>query len=97
MRSLRQPPAQYVRSLVPVAEAMLHADRVLVTPFEAPLAESISKSDEDRIAEIVRRELKGKASEEYLVKVIRSVLTQLFKTFYTRRSFWRDSLNAHSD
>jgi hypothetical protein len=66
-------------------------------PVSVTLQESLSKTDEEKIEKIIRRELKGKEFEERVLKLTKGVLTQLYKLFYTRRAFWRDSLNTSSD
>lgn len=75
-----------------------------------PIYEAFTHADEDRVAQIVRRELKsksfsdsvqselkGKAFEDKVLKLSKNVLTQLFKTLYTRRSVWRDNLSTLSE
>ena len=61
------------------------------------LFEALEKGDKERIERIVRRELKSKESNELFLKNVKSALTQLFKTFYTRRTFWRDLITLNKD
>jgi len=58
------------------------------------LSEAFSKSEEEAIERVVRRELKSKESDDRIVRIVRNVLTQVYKNMYTRRGFWRDGLNA---
>ena len=62
-----------------------------------PLLEKLSVNDEDRVKQIVRTLLNSKEGKEIFLKFSKAVLTQLFKTLYVRRSFWRDSLNVNPD
>lgn len=52
----------------------------------------------DTIARIVKDKLKNDPElEKHIVDINRNVLTQLYKTLWTKRAFWRSSLkNSNS-
>jgi hypothetical protein len=52
-----------------------------------------SKDLEKKVADIVKKETKTEAElEDFVVDVTKNVLTQLYKTFWTKRNFWKSSL-----
>lgn len=48
----------------------------------------LKKLINDKVLEAI----KGKDSEKHLVEICRNVLTQLYKTLWTKRSFWTNDL-----
>lgn len=53
-----------------------------------------TKDFESRIAKIIKDRIsKEKELDDKVVEITRNVLTQLFKTFWTKRSFWKDNLS----
>ena len=47
-----------------------------------------------KIEDIVSAKIKGdKALEDKVVDITKNVLTQLYKTLYTKKSFWKDNLS----
>ena len=61
------------------------------------LGEALTKTDEEKVEQIVNRVLKSKKAEEGFLKFAKNVLTSLFKSLYTRRSLWRDGLILSPD
>jgi len=52
-----------------------------------------SKDFKDKIEKIVKDRLKNeKELEDKIVDITKNVLTQLYKTLWTKKSFWRDNL-----
>ncbi len=64
---------------------------------ERLLGEALTKTDEEKVEQIVNRVLKSKKAEEGFLKFAKNVLTSLFKSLYTRRSLWRDGLILSPD
>lgn len=92
MGALRGQSDEVLEELV---RTIMEADELLaLPPLPGRLDEAISSSDEEKIEGIVRRVLKSKPSEEVILKMTRNVLVSLFRSLYTRRGFWRDSLSA---
>lgn len=84
--------------ILEIVRLHLAAEGLCSAPDEAlPLHEAFTQSDEDKIEQIVRREIKGKAFEDRVLKLSKGILTQLFKNLYTRRSTWRDPLNTMAE
>lgn len=53
-----------------------------------------SKEFKTKIEKIVKDRIKDdKALEDKMVEISTNVLTQLYKTLWTRRSFWRSNLS----
>jgi hypothetical protein len=51
-----------------------------------------------KIEDIVSAKIKGdKALEDKVVDITKNVLTQLYKTLYTKKSFWKDNLSNKSN
>lgn len=51
-----------------------------------------------KIEDIVTTKIKGnKELEDKIVDITKNVLTQLYKTLYTKKSFWRDNLTNKSN
>lgn len=51
-----------------------------------------------KIEDIVTTKIKGnKELEDKIVDITKNVLTQLYKTLYTKKSFWRDNLSNKSN
>lgn len=51
-----------------------------------------------KIEDIVSAKIKGdKALEDKVVDITKNVLTQLYKTLYTKKSFWKDNLTNKSN
>ena len=47
-----------------------------------------------KIEDIITTKIKGnKELEDKIVDITKNVLTQLYKTLWTKKSFWRDSLS----
>ena len=47
-----------------------------------------------KIEDIVSAKIKGdKALEDKVVDIVKNVLTQLYKTLYTKKGFWKDNLS----
>lgn len=52
-----------------------------------------SKSFKDKIEKIVKDKIKSdKELEDKVVEITTNVLTQLYKTLWTKRGFWRNDL-----
>ena len=52
-----------------------------------------SKSLEDRVSSIVKKHLKdNKELEDQMVDITKNVITQLYKTLWTKRGIWRSQL-----
>lgn len=52
-----------------------------------------SKKMEDIIIKVIEKKLKNnKELENDMVDIAKNVVTQLFKTLWVKRSFWRDTL-----
>jgi hypothetical protein len=52
-----------------------------------------SRDLERKVSEIVKKETKTDDElEDFVVDVTKNVLTQLYKTFWTKRNFWKSSL-----
>lgn len=45
-----------------------------------------------KVIAIIKKELKGKDMDDKMVEVATKVITELFKTLWTRKSFWEGSL-----
>jgi hypothetical protein len=63
---------------------------------KTPISEATSKLDRDDVVAIVRKEIKAaekrdKKDDEQLIK---NALISLFKTFYTKRSFWAGDISV---
>jgi len=61
------------------------------------LHEELTKSDKTEIEKMVNAAIKkaikdDKALEDKVVDITKNVLTQLYKTLWTRRSFWKSTL-----
>ncbi len=84
---------EHIRSQV---EAYVNAESLVEDCGVESVQEKLTQSDEDRVKQLVRQELKGRDNEKIIFKLIQNVLGSLFKTFYVRRSFWRDSLSTSS-
>ena len=57
-----------------------------------------SKDFEDKINKIVKDKIKtDKALEDKVVEITKNVLTQLYKTLWTKRNFWKSNLNNKSN
>lgn len=76
--------------------ALKHAVTTCVG-VERLLGEALTKTDEEKVEQIVNRVLKSKKAEEGFLKFAKNVLTSLFKSLYTRRSLWRDGLILSPD
>jgi methyl coenzyme M reductase subunit C len=51
-----------------------------------------------KIEDIVSAKIKGdKALEDKVVDIVKNVLTQLYKTLYTKKGFWKDNLSNKSN
>ena len=51
-----------------------------------------------KVEKIVKDRLKNeKEIEDKVVEITKNVLTQLFKTLYTKRGFWKDNLTNKSN
>jgi hypothetical protein len=47
-----------------------------------------------KIEDIITTKIKGnKELEDKIVDITKNVLTQLYKTLYTKKSFWKDNLS----
>jgi hypothetical protein len=56
-----------------------------------------SKTFNNKIEKIVKDQLKNdKDLEDKVVEITKNVLTQLYKTLWTRRGFWRNDLKNKS-
>ena len=52
-----------------------------------------SKSFKDKVEKIVKDKIKSdKGLEDKVVEITTNVLTQLYKTLWTKRGFWRNDL-----
>ena len=78
---------------------LVESELLLPYPGDCPrsLVEKFTKTDTEEVERIARAIVKDKLDDEHIVKIVRNVLVQLYKTFYTRRSFWTTSLNANPD
>jgi hypothetical protein len=73
---------------------LVEAELRIPSPVEGRLGEAFTATDKSEVERIVRGELKDKATEEMIVKIVRNVLVQLYKTLYNRRSFWTSAVNG---
>ena len=56
-----------------------------------------SKTFKDKIEKIVKDKIKtDKELEDKVVEITKNVLTQLYKTLWTKRGFWRNDLKNKS-
>ncbi len=54
---------------------------------------SDSKSFKDNIGKIIKDKIKNdKEIEDQIVDITRNVITQLYKTLWTKRGFWRNEI-----
>ncbi len=57
-----------------------------------------TKDFESRISKIIRDRInKDKEIEDKVVEITKNVLIQLYKTLWTKRSFWKDNLSNKSN
>jgi len=57
-----------------------------------------TKDFETRISKIIRDRInKDKEIEDKVVEITKNVLIQLYKTLWTKRSFWKDNLSNKSN
>ena len=58
--------------------------------------EELTASDKSAIERMIRKEFKEKEFEEAFLRLYKNATTSFYQTMYTRRNFWRDSLNLRS-
>lgn len=95
--SRKVPP--FLRGCLPseiIEQAVLAECRLSESVDTEPLLE-FSRSDEDRVVDIVRRELKSQTTDERVLKLSKAILTSLFKQLWTRRAQWKDGLTTQSE
>jgi hypothetical protein len=81
----------YIREVL--AEALTQSDQNKIEVIARKEARKIFDDKVERkVLSIVAAELKGKATEEMIVKICKNVLTSLFKSFWIKRNFWRSEL-----
>jgi translation elongation factor EF-Tu-like GTPase len=57
--------------------------------------EFLSSTDaHKKVIAIIKNELKGKDIDDKMVEVATKVISELFKTLWTRKSFWEGSLKS---
>lgn len=57
-----------------------------------------SQAFKSKVEKIVKDRLKNeKELEDKIVEITKNVLTQLYKTLWTKKSFWRDNLTNKSN
>jgi len=57
-----------------------------------------SQDFKNKVEKIVKDRLKNeKELEDKIVDITKNVLTQLYKTLWTKKSFWRDNLSNKSN
>lgn len=57
-----------------------------------------TKDFESRISKIIKDRInKDKDIEDKVVEITKNVLIQLYKTLWTKRSFWKDNLSNKSN
>lgn len=66
--------------------------RALAQLRDEPLFEALSKTDQEEVARIVRRELKEKAAAKAVSQLVKDTLEKFARTMYNRRSFWLSEL-----
>jgi hypothetical protein len=77
-------------------EELSRADKAEIKKLAKAEFESLIKSGDfkTKIEDMVAKTLKSdKKSEKEVAKITQKVLVKLFKTFWTRRSFWSNNLD----
>jgi len=73
-------------------------DAFLPSPIlETALVETISSDDAAKIQSLIRGQFRTEEFNERVLRLVKNILTQLYKSLYTRRSFWRDTLSTSSE
>lgn len=75
---------------------VLEAEKLLPSPCRQLLVE-FSREDTEKVERIVRDELKSKEADEHVLKLVKAILTSMFKQLYTRRATWKDGLSLQQD